>query len=125
MSILNELKKCLKEDEDNSEERYTPEFIYDYVSDMHMDGWEEKEFEDKEWIMSHDYFILTDVSLDDDSVKWNWGYHPPIVNKYAQMSTDIPPIVIASDGYIIDGTHRSGATKKRGESTISAYVGIK
>jgi ParB-like chromosome segregation protein Spo0J len=47
-----------------------------------------------------------------------------VVKQYSKLETTIPPIVIGSNGYIIDGTHRAGAAKQKGDTTIKAFVGI-
>jgi len=120
MNIIN----IIKEEIEKQHNEIPPIEIYDYVNEMHESGWESKSFEDKEWILSHDYFQLKDINLNDSSVKWNFGQHPPIVNKYSKLETEIPPIVIGSNGYIIDGTHRAGAAKLNGNQTIKAFVGV-
>ena len=104
--------------------KYEPSYIYDYINDLHKKGWEDKEYEDKEWIMSHDYFILKEVDLSDQTIKWNWGQHPPVISKYSKLETEQPPIVIGSNNYIIDGTHRAGTSKSKGDDKIKAFVGV-
>ena len=114
------LREVYEEDEI---EKYTPQFVYNYINKQHRKGWEKKKFDDKEWVLSHNYFLLQDIKLGDESVKWNYGQHPPIITNYSKLNTEIPPIVISSNGYIIDGTHRVGAAKLKGEHTIRAFVG--
>lgn len=106
------------------EKKYSPLEILEHINDLHEYGWEETNFEDKEWVFSHKYFILKDISLNDPNVKWNFGQHPPVVKQYAELSSELPPIVIGSNGYIMDGTHRSGAAKLKGLKTIKAFIGI-
>jgi len=105
-------------------EKYDTQYVYDYINDMHESGWEERKFDDAEWVLSHEYFLLKDVDLDDPTIKWNFGQHPPVVNNYSKLDTEIPPIVIGSNGYIIDGTHRAGAAKLKGDKTIKVYMGV-
>jgi hypothetical protein len=111
------------EEKNNFEKKYSPQFIYNYINRQHRKGWEKSKFDDEEWVMSHNYFLLQDIDLDDPTIKWNFGQHPPIVISYSKLKTESPPIVIGSNGYIIDGTHRVGAGKLKGEKTIKAYVG--
>ena len=48
------------------------------------------------------------------------------VEKYKKQDpTKAPPIVVGSDGYILDGYHRATAVKELGIPTIRAYVGVK
>lgn len=48
------------------------------------------------------------------------------VDTYAKMNPrTMPPILVGSDGNIIDGSHRAKALLKRGQRTIPAYVGLK
>ena len=105
-------------------EKYNPQYVYDYINKMHKTGWEKRKFDDAEWVLNHEYFLLKDVDLDDPTIKWNFGQHPPVVSNYSKLDTEIPPIVIGSNGYIIDGTHRAGAAKLKGDKTIKAYVGV-
>jgi len=91
---------------------------------MHKYGWENRKFDDVEWVLTHEYFLLKDVDLDDPNIKWDFGQHPPVVINYSKLDTEIPPIVIGSNGYIIDGTHRAGAAKMKGDKAIKAYIGF-
>ena len=49
----------------------------------------------------------------------------PRARQYAELPTDFPPILLKSEGAIIDGHHRTTAAKIRGDATIRAYVPIK
>jgi hypothetical protein len=106
-----------------SNQTFTPQYILNYINDLHQSGWEGKRFEDPEWINSHVHFTLEKVNLNDRNIKWNFGQHPPIVKKYSKLGADIPPIVIDSNGYLIDGTHRAGSAKMLGLNSIMAYIG--
>jgi uncharacterized protein (UPF0248 family) len=108
----------------NYGEKYDPQYVYDYINKMHKSGWEKRKFDDAEWVLNHKYFLLKDVNLDDPTIKWNFGQHPPVVSNYSKLETEIPPIVIGSNGYIIDGTHRAGGAKLKGDKTIKAFVGV-
>lgn len=123
-AIRKILREYLQESPEEGE-IIDPEQVLDHINTYHMSGWEGKKFEDPEWVLEHDHFIEKEVSLDDPSVKWNFGWHPPVVKQYSKMGSDIPPIVIASNGFIIDGTHRAGAAKEINQDTIKAYVGVK
>ena len=106
------------------EKKYSPEEIYSYINKLHKFGWEKNNFDDEEWVLNHRYYILKNINIDDANVKWNFGQHPSIIKQYSRLETPTPPIVIASNGYIIDGTHRAGAVKQKGDTTIRAFVGI-
>ena len=48
------------------------------------------------------------------------------VEQYKQMDfTKAPPIVVGSDGNILDGYHRATVAKALGIPSIRAYVGVK
>ncbi len=98
----------------------TPSETFEYINDLHNDGWEQTDYEDWPWIKEHDHFELKWIDLDDASVKWN---NKPGI--YSKLTTEYPPIVIASDGYIMDGMHRSSSARQRGDSKILAYLGVK
>lgn len=51
--------------------------------------------------------------------------HDSLVNDYAEMDGDAPPIIVNGlhPNIIIDGNHRANAAAKRGEHDILAYVG--
>ena len=50
--------------------------------------------------------------------------HDDLVDDYASLDTEAPPIVYdPTHNIIIDGNHRANAAVKRGEHTILAYVG--
>lgn len=122
--IIDTIKEYLNEETMEDIKKYSPQNIFLYVNKLHQSGWEKRKFDDKEWILSHKYFILKDVNLNDSTIKWNFGQHPPIVANYSKQTTELPPIVIGSNGYIIDGTHRAGAARLRGDKLIRAYIGI-
>jgi GNAT superfamily N-acetyltransferase len=68
---------------------------------------------------------LKDIPLSSISLGLS-GLDRAKVEKYKkQDTTKAPPIVVGSDGYILDGYHRATAVKELGIPTIRAYVGIK
>jgi GNAT superfamily N-acetyltransferase len=70
-------------------------------------------------------FILKDIPLSSISLGLS-GLDRAKVEKYKkQDTTKAPPIVVGSDGYILDGYHRATAVKELGIPTIRAYVGVK
>ncbi len=99
--------------------KISPSSVFSYINKLHKNGWEQRKYEDKEWVLSHEYFVEEEISLDDPRVKWTFK-HP----LYSDLSTDFPPIVVGSNGYIMDGTHRAGSAKERGDKTIRAYIGV-
>ena len=75
-------------------------------------------------IDNNEYFVLKDVPLNS-----LWIDLPMLdkanVEKYKQMDfSKAPPIVIGSDGNIIDGYHRANVAKALGIKSIKAYVGV-
>ena len=124
--IITELQfRKLTEDLTSYSEKKTPSEICMYVNSLHTKGWEKAKFDDCEWIEKDDYYQLEKVEIGDKRFKWNYGQHPPIAHKYAKLETEIPAIVISSNGFIIDGTHRVGAARLKGKSYILAYIGKK
>jgi hypothetical protein len=115
--------RWIKTFEGHGSESITPAQALSMINKLHSSGWEGKRFEDPEWVLSHQRFDLEEVELGDPRFKWAYGQHPPVSAEYSKREGDFPPIFIASNGFIIDGTHRCGAARKRGDSTIMAYVG--
>lgn len=109
----------------NDSNSFSPNYIIKYVNGLHKKGWEKKKFEDPERILAHSHFLLKEISLDDPSIKWCNDMHYPVSVNYSKLETDIPAIVIDSDGFIIDGCHRLNAQRIKGAKTIWAYIGIK
>ncbi len=76
-------------------------------------------------IDNNKYFVLKNIPLNS-----LWIDLPMLdkanVEKYKQMDfSKAPPIVIGSDGNIIDGYHRANVAKALGIKSIKAYVGVK
>ena len=76
-------------------------------------------------INSNDYFILKDVFV--NSLKSDLScLEKTKIEKYKQINfLNMPPIVIGSDGNIIDGYHRVSVAKELNIVILKAYVGIK
>lgn len=101
----------------------TPSEILDYINDLHEFGYDEREYEDWEWINKFDVYRLEDVKLSDLKIS---AMHPPLVKEYSLLETDTPPIVVDSQSmFILDGNHRAKACEIRGDEYIKAYVGYK
>lgn len=67
--------------------------------------------------------IIPISSLDLDE----WGWEESDVDDYEEKfktSGKYPPIIIAHDYSIIDGTHRANALKQAGEENVLAFVGV-
>jgi len=70
-------------------------------------------------------FVLKNVPLSSIKTELS-GLDREKVEQYKQMDfSKAPPIVIGSDGNIVDGYHRATVAKALGLSTIKAYVGVK
>ena len=70
-------------------------------------------------------FVLKNISL--DSIKTELSeLDRAKVKQYKQMDfSKAPPIVVGSDGNILDGYHRATVAKGLGITTIKAYVGVR
>ena len=70
-------------------------------------------------------FVLKNIPLSSIKTELS-GLDREKVEQYKQMDfSKAPPIVIGSDGNIVDGYHRATVAKALGLSTIKAYVGVK
>jgi hypothetical protein len=106
---------------ESNEDTLTPKEILDYINDLHEFGYDEKEYEDWEWINKFDVYRLEDVKLSDLKIS---AMHPPVAKKYSLLDSDIPPIVVDSESkFILDGNHRAKGAESRGDEYIKAYVG--
>ncbi len=75
-------------------------------------------------VNTNDHFVLMTIPL--NSLMSNLSnLNQANVEKYKQMNTKAPLIVIGSDGNIIDGYHRVNAMKELKVTTIEAWVGTK
>ena len=76
-------------------------------------------------INTNEYFVLKDISV--NSLKSDLsGLNKTNVEKYKQMDfSKAPPIVIGSDGNILDGYHRANVAKALKVPTLKAWVGVK
>lgn len=77
-------------------------------------------------LQKYDYYVLQSIPLNKLNMD-QWSHDDDLSDKYAEMpKEDMPPIVYDSMAKsIIDGTHRAHAAKKRGDTEIMAYVGLK
>jgi len=70
-------------------------------------------------------FVLKNIPLNSIRTELS-GLDRTKVEQYKKMDfSKAPPIVVGSDGNILDGYHRANVAKALGISTIKAYVGIK
>jgi GNAT superfamily N-acetyltransferase/2'-5' RNA ligase len=117
--------KRAKENDERYPSLLTPDGMLEYVNSLHKKGWERKPFEDPEWIAEADEYVLQTIDINDPSIHWGQGKHPPVAWGYSQRKTALPPIVIGSNKYVVDGYHRRDAAKMRGDKTIQAYIGTR
>lgn len=75
-------------------------------------------------VNNNEYFVLKNVPV--NSLKIDLpGLDKSNVEKYKQMDfSKAPPIVIGSDGYILDGYHRANVAKALNIPMLKAYVGV-
>ncbi len=76
-------------------------------------------------INTNEYFVLKDIPV--NSLRSDLsGLDKANVEKYKQMDfSKAPPIVIGSDGNILDGYHRVNVAKALKVPTLKAWVGVK
>jgi len=72
-----------------------------------------------------DHYELNELKLGCQGFMWWFGKNVKKIREYAALSTPFPPIVFDINGYMLSGGHRYCAAKKRGDKTISAYIGVK
>ena len=89
------------------------------VNRLQAQGYEATEFPNPRSILQYREFEK--VYVDVDSLKVVEKVWQPIVDHYATLPTDFPPIVIGENNEILDGKHRVAAAQKRGDRTIAAY----
>ncbi|CAH7263132.1 hypothetical protein VCHA53O466_320021 [Vibrio chagasii] len=93
---------------------------FNYINEMHLDGHEQAEFQDPEWVYEIGTYHLTWINLSDERLKLCKGCHGTL--GYEALDTPLPPIVIGNNGFIIDGMHRYSAALAGGKTIILAYV---
>ena len=99
----------------------SPDFIKKYilqhhdVSELHPDY--------IKFLDSFTHFELKQISLVSLQVEIP-KLEKAKVKQYSALKTAAPPVVVDSNGMIIDGYHRVNAAVDRGERTIQAYVGF-
>jgi len=101
------------------------DIIYQYIQQIHWNDndWSEGDISDR--IEQYKNYILKEVSIDKIDIE-EFQTYEDIVKKYADQTKNTgyyPPIVIAHDYQIIDGTHRAQAIEMLGMKTILAFVG--
>lgn len=101
--------------------------IYNYIQDRHHtpDDFVDGDISDR--IEEFQEYHLKEVSLDDidiDEFFVDESAVEDFMDHYASGSP-FPPIVLADDYRIIDGTHRANAADRLGHKTIKAYIGVK
>ena len=97
--------------------------VEDIVKSIHYDQGDFMEIISKKINRYQDY-ILKKIRLSSLIPDWNMDLNR--AKEYAEMHTDVPPIVYDRLGKsIIDGNHRVEAAKMRGDKTILAYVGLR
>jgi hypothetical protein len=100
----------------------SPADVFGYIRDKHSRGWDKNQFDDWEWVNKFDYYKLEEIPVGSLNIK---AKKPKVAVSYSKRDyKEYPPIVIDSETRdIIDGNHRTLATKLCGEPTIKAYVG--
>ena len=111
-------------------ETFTATEVETLVRDHHHnedDFGEEGDLADR--IEEHGPYKLEHVPI--ESIISPWEVEEARVKKYVKLATapdgglqTVPPIVVASNYEVIDGTHRFEAVKRLGGETIEAYVGV-
>jgi len=93
--------------------------MVDFILDNSLRDWSgEMDINDaKEIGHSADEWILTELPLS----LWGWTADP----KHKSESQDTPPIVlkIENEYRVLDGKHRIGMARARGDKTIQTYLG--
>lgn len=106
--------------------RYSLDQVFEHIANLHSrdNVYDEEECDIGARVYQYNYFILEEVSVDEiDSDLWS--HCEDTVDKYAEMNTPIPAIVLNDDrSTIIDGTHRVMVAKKKGLKTIQAFIGV-
>ena len=97
----------------------TDSFVADMVSRLHTRSSEDA----LNWVCKYKTYNLKQIPLNEIDIIHSSSEQDKI-NKYADMDTNPPPIVVDGEtGWIIDGYHRARASELRGMTHILAYVG--
>jgi hypothetical protein len=97
--------------------------LSDYAEEWHHreEDWETGNLLNR--ITSFKRYALETLNLDSLNAH-EWDVHDDLVNHYAGLASNAPPIIYDDvNKSIIDGTHRVNAALARGETTVPAYVG--
>lgn len=89
------------------------------VNNLHAAGYESVNYPRPEEILK--YKVFEKVYLNPQELKTQNKIWQPIVDHYAHLNTDFPPIVVDENNKILDGEQRVAGAQKRGDSTIVAY----
>ena len=92
-----------------------------FILDHSLRDWSEKlDYNGaKEIAHASAQWVLTELTLD----FCNWTADP----KYRNRAQNVPPIVLKTDKNeydVLDGKHRIGMAKERGDKTIQVYLGV-
>lgn len=100
--------------------------IYSYVEALHhtKEDFYEGNLDDRiEWYPQYQLKLISLSDLDLNEHYWGEDDVDDFKNKFLE-SGKYPPIVLAHDYSIIDGTHRANSLEQAGERTILGFVGI-
>lgn len=100
--------------------------IYSYVEALHHtdeDFYDGNLGERIEWYTQYQLKQVALSDLDLDEHYWGESDVEEFKDKFLE-SGEYPPIVLAHDYSIIDGTHRANSLEQSGEKFILAFVGI-
>jgi len=93
--------------------------LLEYIQDLHQAGWEGVPYQDREAILEYPQWVLVKARIQDLKAG---SHHPPVATEYSKRKTNLPPIVVNDEGFILDGVHRYHAAKLRKQKMILAYV---
>ena len=100
--------------------------IYQYIETLHhtQDDFIDGDLPRRiEWYPQYKLILIPIDRLDTDEFYWDETEVDKFKDLYLETNK-YPPIVIAHDFSIIDGTHRLNALEQLGEKKILAYMGI-
>ena len=104
--------------------KVSPDFIKDYVDQLHTGDYSTDDEDVLEWIYRFDVYELKTIPIADLSLRFS-GIDQSKVNHYSRYKTEYPPIVVDGDSkWIMDGYHRANAAAARGDRNIKAYIGV-
>lgn len=89
----------------------------------HAQGYDGGMFPHPELIKQYQAYELVSINPFDLNISGKRIYQT-IVDNYAKMDTDFPPIILSDRNEVIDGFHRVAAAKYLGLTSIKAYKPI-